>query len=47
MGYHSLVAAEPDKWIIIDASQDRDSVQDDLRKAVDSALLASHPRSED
>jgi dTMP kinase len=46
-GYHSLVASEPDKWVIIDASQDRDSIQNDLRKAVENALHALHPRSED
>jgi dTMP kinase len=46
-GYHSLVASEPDKWVIIDASRDRDSIQIDLREAVENALHASNPRSED
>jgi len=46
-GYHSLVAAEPDKWVIIDASRSRDSVQIDLRQAVETALHASRPQSED
>jgi dTMP kinase len=46
-GYHSLAAAEPDRWVIIDASRDRDTVQNDLRKAVENALLASPLHSED
>ena len=46
-GYHSLVAAEPDKWVIIDASRSRDSVQIDLRQAVETALLPSRLQSED
>ena len=46
-GYHSLAAAEPDRWVIIDASRDRDTVQIDLRKAVENALHASPLHSED
>jgi dTMP kinase len=46
-GYHSLAAAEPDRWVIINASRDRDTVQNDLRKAVEHALHASPLHSED
>ena len=42
-GYHSLVSSEPEKWVVIDASRDRDSMQD-LRKAVENALHASNPQ---
>jgi dTMP kinase len=37
-GYHSLVALEPEKWVVIDASKEREFVQADLRKAVEAAL---------
>lgn len=46
-GYHSLAAAEPDRWVIINASRDRNTVQNDLRKAVETALHASPLHSED
>jgi dTMP kinase len=46
-GYHSLAAAEPDRWVIINASRDRDTVQNDLRKAVENAFHASPLHSED
>lgn len=41
-GYHNLAEAEPDKWVIIDASLDRETVQAELRKVVGSALNSSH-----
>jgi dTMP kinase len=31
-GYKALVAAEPDRWVIIDANRPKDVVQDDIRK---------------
>ncbi len=37
-GYHSLASSEPEKWVVIDASKDRELVQADLRKAVETAL---------
>jgi dTMP kinase len=42
-GYHALAAMEPDKWVIIDAGRDRDSVQADLRKAVENVLIPQSP----
>lgn len=33
-GYHELAAAEPDRWVVIDAGQDPQQVQHDLRAAV-------------
>jgi dTMP kinase len=37
-GYHSLAQAEPGRWVIIDASQPFDQVQEALRRAVASRL---------
>ncbi len=37
-GYLSLAAAEPDRWQIIDASQTKQTVQDEMRAAVLSRL---------
>lgn len=42
-GYHALAAMESDKWVIIDAGRDRDSVQADLRKAVENVLIPQSP----
>ncbi len=44
-GYHRLVTAEPGKWVVIDASRDRQSVRNDLYVAVEKALRLSHPQS--
>ena len=33
-GYHKLAAAEPQRWVIIDASQSPEQVQQDLRAAI-------------
>jgi dTMP kinase len=37
-GYLALAEAEPERWLIIDATQDKDCVQESLRKAVISRL---------
>jgi dTMP kinase len=36
--YHQLVAAAPDRWVVIDASRDPDAVATDLWQAVDDRL---------
>ena len=42
--YHSLVAASPASWIVVDADRDTDVVSDDVWRAVIShGLLANHP----
>ena len=33
-GYHELAAAEPDRWVVIDANQSPGQVQQDLRAAI-------------
>lgn len=33
-GYHQLVEAEPDRWVVVDASQPFEDVQNDLRRIV-------------
>jgi len=33
-GYLALAAEEPDRWLVIDATQDRDKVQEAMRKAI-------------
>lgn len=40
-GYHELAATEPDRWVVIDASQSPQQVQHDLR-AVVLARLTEH-----
>lgn len=37
-GYHGLVQAEPQRWIVIDAAQAPEQVQADIRKAVAARL---------
>lgn len=37
-GYHQLVAQEPNRWIVIDADQAIDAVQNDLRQVIDQKL---------
>jgi dTMP kinase len=37
-GYLELVAAEPERWVIIDASQSPEQVQQDLRAAIHTRL---------
>lgn len=38
-GYLELVAAEPDRWVVIDASPSIESVQEDIRKTVQARLV--------
>jgi dTMP kinase len=45
-GYHSLASSEPEKWVVIDASKDRELVYADLCKAVETALTMSPPKPE-
>ena len=33
-GYHELVQAEPQRWVVVDAEQPWDTVQTDLRKVI-------------
>jgi dTMP kinase len=40
-GYHELVAAEPDRWVIIDGDRPMDLVQVDVREAVLERLQAA------
>lgn len=42
-GYHMLMAEEPQRWVVINALQEVDQVQHDIRQAVE-ARLASKPR---
>jgi dTMP kinase len=37
-GYHEMAAAEPERWVIIDAAQPPNQVQQDLRTAILSRL---------
>ena len=39
-GYHALAAAEPARWVVIDAAQSPEQVQQDLRAAILSRLPA-------
>jgi dTMP kinase len=40
-GYHALVAAEPERWVVVDASQSPERVQLDLRDAIQARLRVS------
>jgi dTMP kinase len=33
-GYHALAQAEPDRWMVLDAAQDRDRLQAEVRRVV-------------
>ena len=33
-GYHALAKAEPDRWVVLDAAQDRDRLQTEVRRVV-------------
>ena len=33
-GYHALAKAEPDRWVVLDAAQDRDRLQGEVRRVV-------------
>ncbi len=38
-GYHELVKAEPQRWVVVDAEQPWDAVQSDLRKVIEARLM--------
>jgi dTMP kinase len=40
-GYHTLAQAEPQRWVILDASQPQEAVQAALRQAVMARLQRS------
>jgi dTMP kinase len=33
-GYHALAAAEPERWVVIDATRSKKEVQDEMRKVI-------------
>jgi dTMP kinase len=37
-GYHTLAQAEPDRWVVLDAAQDRDGLQEEVRRVVAERL---------
>ncbi|UCG23461.1 MAG: dTMP kinase [Chloroflexota bacterium] len=39
-GYLSMIAAEPDRWVIVDASRAVEAIQEDVRRHVESRLTA-------
>ena len=41
-GYHEMVKAEPHRWVVVDAEQKWESVQEELRKVIEGRLEVSH-----
>ncbi len=41
-GYHQLIAEEPERWVTVDATQDMETVQANLRKTILKKLKSSH-----
>ena len=41
-GYHQLIAQEPERWVIVDATRDIDAVQAALRKTILKKLKSMH-----
>ena len=39
-GYLEMAAAEPERWVVIDADRDRDAIQKDVLAAVTAKLEA-------
>lgn len=37
-GYKALIAAEPDRWLVVDALQDVETIQAEIRSALDTRL---------
>ena len=37
-GYHEMVKAEPNRWVVVDAEQKWESVQEELRKVIEGRL---------
>lgn len=44
-GYLTLVKSEPDRWVVIDASQEPGKVQEEMRRVVAEKLLISPKRA--
>jgi dTMP kinase len=42
MGYHEMVEAEPNRWVVVDAEQKWEAVQEELRKVIEGRLEDSH-----
>lgn len=40
-GYHEMVKAEPNRWVVVHAEQKWESVQEELRKVIDGRLEVS------
>ena len=38
-GYHEMVKAEPNRWVVIDAEQKWEAVQEELRKAIEGKIM--------
>jgi len=43
-GYLELVRAEPERWVCLDATQDRDALQAEVRRVVIERLALSEPK---
>jgi dTMP kinase len=43
-GYQRLASAEPQRWVVIDASQPPEQVQANIRQAVLTRLALAHQR---
>ena len=41
-GYHQLIAEEPERWVTVDATQDMETVQANLRKTILKKLKSTH-----
>lgn len=41
-GYHQLIAEEPERWVTVDATQDMETVQANLRKIIIKKLKSMH-----
>lgn len=41
-GYHEMVKAEPGRWVVVDAEQKWESVQEELRTVIEERLESSH-----
>lgn len=42
-GFHTLAAAEPQRWVVLDAQRDPQVVQSDLRRIIAARLPKNHP----
>lgn len=46
-GYHALVASEPERWVVVDASQPADRVRDQIWAAIQERLVLRTPTDAD